>query len=203
MSQPVTISLDSVSTEEESKNVKEKHLFLTQLKGFVMRQLLPIGTLFSIIFGILIPQPAMYVSERIPIVQICVMVLFFFIGLRLRFHEAKSAISSYKEVLVAFILILFAYPALGTTFLNQIKLFGPLVGNQGENNLKNESTNDSMTDSESDFGPEEFRLGLQLYIMCPSAIATTLIMVSLNKHCSLYTVHVLSSIQFTITRCEF
>ena len=83
--------------KEENEHVEENETFVNKLGKFVMSQSLPIGTMFSIILGIFVPRPAVYLSERIPIVQVCIMVLFFCIGLRLRFQEAKSAVKCYKE----------------------------------------------------------------------------------------------------------
>jgi hypothetical protein len=178
MTPPEIINLDVEVAKEENEHVEENETFVNKLGKFVMSQSLPIGTMFSIILGIFVPRPAVYLSERIPIVQVCIMALFFCIGLRLRFQEAKSAVKCYKEILVGLILVLFVCPVIGTNILNQIQQFGPLIGRAGEQSLKNDS-NSSIKDTHTSlFGPEEFRLALQLFIMCPSAVATSLIVVS-------------------------
>ena len=145
------------------------------LKNFLLRNFLPIGTVISIIFGIFLPQPAVYLSKKIPVIKISIIALFFTIGLRVRFVEAKSAAKSYKEVVVGLLLVLFVAPAISINVLGQIPYFGPFVGNV--EGLKNSSINNSFEEMPI-LGPEEFRLGMQIYYMCPSAPATSLIMVS-------------------------
>jgi predicted Na+-dependent transporter len=159
--------------KEADENVEEQASILTQLKNFCMKNFLPMGILFGVIIGILLPQPAVYVSKRIPVTKICIIVLFFTVGLRLRLVEAKSAVKAYKDVLVGVVLVLFVGPIVGTNVLNQVPYFGSLIGEQA---LKNSSNN--ITAETSVLGPEEFRLGLQIYSMCPSAPASSLVLVS-------------------------
>ena len=146
---------------------------LTRLKNFCMRNYLPIETIFSIIIGIFLPQPAVYLSQRIPVAKICIIVLFFTIGLRLRFVEAKPAVKFYKEVVVGLLLVLFVGPIFATNVLNQVPYFGSLIGD--EQNSRNSS---NSSEEMAILGPEEFRLALQIYCMCPTAPATSLILVS-------------------------
>ncbi len=159
--------------KEADENVEEQASILTQLKNFCMKNFLPMGILFGVIIGIFLPQPAVYVSKRIPVTKICIIVLFFTVGLRLRLVEAKSAVKAYKDVLVGVVLVLFVGPIVGTNVLNQVPYFGSLIGEQA---LKNSSNN--ITAETSVLGPEEFRLGLQIYSMCPSAPASSLVLVS-------------------------
>lgn len=180
---------DVVIPVEEGKEVSEisdKLSILTRLKNFFLRNFLPIGTVIAVIFGIFLPQPAVYLSQRIPVVKTSIVALFFTIGLRVRLVEAKSAIKSYKEVMFGLLLAQFVAPSVSINVLNQIPYFGSFIGDgQG---LKN-SSNNSSSEEMPIFGPEEFRLGLQIYYMCPSAPATSLIMVSLKVK-----VHELSNI---------
>ena len=150
--------------KEADENVEEHASILTRLKNFCMKNFLPMGILFAVIIGIFLPQPAVYVSKRIPVTKICIIVLFFTVGLRLRLVEAKSAVKAYKDVLVGVVLVLFVGPIVGTNVLNQVPYFGSLIDEQA---LKNSSNN--ITAETSVLGPEEFRLGLQIYSMCPSA----------------------------------
>ena len=159
--------------KEADENVEEQASILTRLKNFYMKNFLPMGILFGVIIGILLPQPAVYVSKRIPVTKICIIVVFFTVGLRLRLVEAKSAVKAYKDVLVGVVLVLFVGPIVGTNVLNQVPYFGSLIGEQA---LKNSSNN--ITAETSVLGPEEFRLGLQIYSMCPSAPASSLVLVS-------------------------
>ena len=164
----------NVEQAKEACEESEKPSFLAKLKNFCMRQFMPIGIIISIIVGIFLPQPAVYLSERIPVVKICIIVLFFTIGLRLRLVEAKSAVKSYKEVIVGLLLVLFIGPIISTNVLNQVPNFGSFIGDYENNN-----TNGS-TDEMEILGPEEFRLAIQIYCMCPSAPAASLILVSTN-----------------------
>lgn len=168
---------DVVIPVEEGKEadvISGKQSTFRTLKNFLLRNFLPIGTVICIIFGIFLPQPAVYLSKRIPVIKISVIALFFTVGLRVRFVEAKSAAKSYKEVVVGLLLVLFVAPAVSINVLGQMPYFGPFVGNV--EGLKN-SSNNSFEEMPI-LGPEEFRLGMQIYYMCPSAPATSLIMVS-------------------------
>ncbi|CAB4017665.1 Hypothetical predicted protein [Paramuricea clavata] len=152
----------------------EKPSISTRFKNFCLRNMLSIGTIFSVIIGIFLPQPAVYLSQRMPVANICIIVLFFTIGLRLRLVEAKSAVKFYKEVIVGLLLVLFVGPVFATNVLNQVPYFGSFIGD--EQNLRNSSKNSS--EEMAILGPEEFRLALQIYYMCPSAPATSLILVT-------------------------
>lgn len=168
-----------VTEKEESE---EKLSIFVRFRNFYMRNFLPNGIVLSIIVGMLLPQPAVFVSQRIPIVKICIIVLFFTIGLRLRFLEAKTAARSYKEIALGLFLIIFVGPVFSTCVLNHVPEFGSYVGNN--QNLKN---NSNYTSEENALlGPEEFRLALQIYLMSPNTPATSLIMVGkfLNYVCS-------------------
>ena len=168
---------DVVIPVEEGKEadvISGKQSTFRTLKNFLLRNFLPIGTVISVIIGIFLPQPAVYLSKKIPVIKISIIALSFSIGLRVRFVEAKSAAKSYKEVVVGLLLVLFVAPAVSINVLGQIPYFGPFVGNV--EGLKN-SSNNSFEEMPI-LGPEEFRLGMQIYYMCPSAPATSLIMVS-------------------------
>ena len=164
--------------KEADENVEEHASILTRLKNFYMKNFLQMGILFAVIIGIFLPQPAVYISKRIPVTKICIIVVFFTVGLRLRLVEAKSAVKAYKDVLVGVVLVLFVGPIVGTNVLNQVPYFGSLIDEQA---LKNSSNN--TTAETSVLGPEEFRLGLQIYSMCPSPPATSLILVSNLNMC--------------------
>jgi amino acid transporter len=125
------------------------------------------------IIGIFLPQPAVFLSERMPVVMICIIILFFTIGIRLRLVEAKSAVKSYKEIAVASFLILFVGPVIGATVLNTVPQFGSFL--HDSHNSKNSSNFSS--EEIPILGPQEFRLALQIYLMCPNAPAATLILV--------------------------
>lgn len=181
---PGMVTLEVDSAEKTNENAEETERTSAKIRSFIMRQFLPIGILFSIPVGIFFPQPAVCLKQRIPVVKICVIVVYFSIGLRLRFQEAKSAMKCYKEVLVGLIWILFVGPVSGNGVLNTIKQFGPLIGNFGDLVLRNASNSTEKTYANITvvempvLGPEEFRLALQIFCMCRPGMATSLIMVS-------------------------
>ena len=155
-----------VEERKEANEISTKLSILTRLKNFVLRNFLPIGTMISVIFGIFFPQPAVYLSQEIPSVKICSLFYHWFV-------EAKYAVKTCKEVMLGLLLVLFVAPSVSINVLNQITLFGSFVGDvQG---LKNSSNNPSKEILIC--GPGEFRLALQIYFICPSTPATSLIMV--------------------------
>ena len=173
MTSKTTVAVEVEPVEEAAKNVERLSVLLI-LKNFCLRNFLPIGIIFSVIIGIFLPQPAVFLSEKIPVVQICIIVLFFTIGIRLRLVEAKSAVKSYKEIAVGSFLILFVGPVIAATVLNTVPQFGTFI--HDSHNWKNSSNFSS--EEIPILGPEEFRLALQIYLMCPNAPAATLILVS-------------------------
>ena len=164
------------AVEEAAENVERCRVLIT-LKNFCLRNFLPIGIIFSVIIGIFLPQLAVFLSERMPVVQICIIVLFFTIGIRLRLVEAKTAVKSYKEIAVGSLLILFVGPVIAATVLNTVPQFGSFV--HDTHNWRNSSNFSS--EEIPILGPEEFRVGLQIYLMCPNAPAATLILVSVQQ----------------------
>ena len=173
MTSKTTVAVEVKPVEEAAKNV-ERLSVLIILKNFCLRNFLPIGIIFSVVIGIFLPQPAVFLSEKIPVVQICIIGLFFTIGVRLRLVEAKSAVKSYKEIAVGSLLILFLGPVIAATVLNTVPQFGTFIDDN--HNWKNSSNFSS--EEIPILGPEEFRLALQIYLMCPNAPAATLILVT-------------------------
>ena len=114
----------SVEQEKEADEISGKLSTSTRFRNFILRNFLPIGTMISVIFGLFLPQPAVYLSQEIPAVKICIIALFSTIGLRVRLAEAKSAVKSYKEVILGLLLVLFVAPSVSINVLNQIPYFG-------------------------------------------------------------------------------
>ena len=166
------VVVEVVQAEEADEDF-DKPSILTSFKNFCMRNYIAIGIILSIIIGIFLPQPAVYLSQRMPVAKICIIVLFLTIGVRIRLVEAKSAIKFYKEVIVGLVLVLLVGPIFATNVLNHVPNFGSLIGN--EQNWRNSS---NSSNEMAILGPEEFRLALQIYCMCPTATATSLILVS-------------------------
>ncbi|CAB4040487.1 Hypothetical predicted protein [Paramuricea clavata] len=128
------VVVEVVQAEEADEDFKKTSI-LTSFKNFCMRNYLAIGIILSIIIGIFLPQPAIYLSQRMPVAKICIIVLFLTIGVRIRLVEAKSAVKFYKEVVVGLLLVLFVGPIFATNVLNQVPNFGSLIGD--EQNLRN------------------------------------------------------------------
>ena len=165
MSNQDSVGVSMNENVEKEKSGEQKLSIFLRIKVLLLRHLLPLGIVLSVIFGIALPQPAVYLNEKIPLGTICVVCLFTTIGLRLRVSEAKSAIKSYKEIVIGLILILFLVPFSVVNSLNKIPYFSALIGQQ--TNFKNAS---NMSSYEMKIlGPEEFRIGLQIYFMLPSA----------------------------------
>ena len=168
------VVVEVVQANEAHEDFKKPSI-LTSFKNFCMRNYLAIGIILSIIIGIFLPQPAVYLSQRMPVAQNCIIVLFLTIGVRIRLVEAKSAVKFYtEEVIVGLFLVLFVGPVFATNVLNQVPYFGSLIGD--EQNLRNSSKNSS--EEMAILGPEEFRLALQIYFVCPTTPAISLILVS-------------------------
>ena len=187
MTQPDEII--SVEQEKEANEICGKLSTSTRFRNFFLRNFLPIGTMISVIFGLFLPQPAVYLSQEIPVVKICIIALFSTIGLRVRLSEAKSAVKSYKEVILGLLLVLFVAPSVSINMLNQIPYFGLFIGDNHGLGISSNNSSQIMPI----FGPGEFRLALQIYYMCPSAPAAALIMVGkytiihhmCNRYCRL------------------
>jgi hypothetical protein len=62
------------------------------IAAFLSEHFLPIGTLFIILLGILFPAPAVYLNGKLPVVQMCIVTLFFVIGTKFRLTEIQSAL---------------------------------------------------------------------------------------------------------------
>jgi hypothetical protein len=164
-----------VQVEEADENSEQHTSIWTRLKNFYTRNFLQIGTIFSVFIGIFLPQPAVYLGQKIPVTKTCIILLYFTVGLRLRLAEAKSAVKLYKEIVVALFLVLFVGPGFASNVITQVPYFGYAIVD--EKYSKN-STNITITEIPI-LGPEEFRIALQIYLMCPSAPITSLMLVSI------------------------
>jgi hypothetical protein len=145
------------------------------IAAFVSKHFLPIGTLFIIPLGILFPAPAVYLHGKLPVVQMCIVILFFVIGTKFRLTEIQSALRCYKETALGIIVVLLLTPVVGTKLLMLPKFREvPRSGLDTENG----TLNSSWTIELPDFGPEEFRIGLQIFCVSPCASAFPTVVVS-------------------------
>ena len=145
------------------------------ITGFFSKHFLPIGTLFVIPFGIIFPAPAVYLNKKLPVVQMCIVTLFFVIGTKFRLTEIKSALRCYKETALGLFFILLLTPIVGTKLLML-----PRFCDVHRSGLLSENVtlNNSWSIELPDFGPEEFRTGLQIFCVSPCASAFPTVVVS-------------------------
>ena len=144
--------------------------------AFLSKHFLPIGTLLIIPLGIILPSPAVYLQSKLPVIKMCIVTLFFVIGMKCRLPEMKSALHSYKEIVLGLIVVLFLTPMVGTKLMmlpkfQEISLLDLRSGNTKFNN--------SWSIELPYFGPEEFRIGLQIFCVSPCASAFPIVVVSL------------------------
>ena len=143
--------------------------------AFFSTHFLPIGTLFVIIFGIIFPAPAVYMNEKLPVVQMCIVTLFFVVGTKFSLTEIKSALRCYKETALGLIVILLLTPIVGTKLLMLPRFCDVHRSGLHSGNV---TMNKSRSIELPDFGPEEFRIGLQILCISPCASAFPTVVVS-------------------------
>ncbi|XP_028416099.1 uncharacterized protein LOC114539686 [Dendronephthya gigantea] len=104
----------------------------------------------------------------------CIVTLFFVIGAKFRLTEIRSALRCFKETLLGIIVVLFVTPVVGTKLLTL-----PSFRDFAQSGLKaNETLNNSWSIQLPDLGPEEFRIGLQIFCVSPCASAFPTVVVT-------------------------
>ena len=146
----------------------------------ISRHFLPLGTIFVVLFDIFVPQPAVYLGQKLPLIKILIVAIFLMFGLGFRLAEVKSAIRSYKEMAFGFAFVLFVTPLIGTNILKLVPQFGKLIGadDDVQGNLTETNSGNFSIRQLPIFGPEEFRIGLQIFCICPCSTAFCTLMVS-------------------------
>lgn len=147
------------------------------LTAFLSKHFLPIGTLFIIPLGILFPTPGVYLHGKLPIVQICIVTIFFVIGTKFRIKEIRSAVRCYKEIALGLIVVLLITPFIGTKLLLLPKFREVAKSGLYKNGTLNNSWSIDQSIQLPYFGPEEFRIGLQIFCTspCSSAFPTVVV----------------------------
>ena len=143
--------------------------------AFLFKHFLPIGTLFIIPLGIILPGPAVYLQRKLPVIKMCIVTLFFVIGMKCRLPEMKSALHSYKEIVLGLIVVLLLSPILGTKLMMLPKFQQVSLSDYNSENTK---FNNSWSIELPYLGPEEFRIGLQIFCVSPCASAFPTVVVS-------------------------
>lgn len=157
------------------KEASKKRDWFEVIGNFVSRHILALGAILIIPFGIFLPQPAVYLNKQVPLTRICIVMLFLVFGVKSRLSEMKSAVRCYKEMALALIVIILATPLLGTNLL-KLPEFGKVLGSGHEHHNITGNHSDSL--SLPIFGPEEFRIGLQIFCLSPCASAFPTLVVS-------------------------
>ena len=173
--------IDIKEREEKSdRNETEKKNVLNSIGNIISRHFFPLGTVFVILFGIFIPQPTVYLGKKLPLIKILIVAIFLMFGLRFRLAEVKSAIRSFKEMAFGFLFVLFVTPLIGTNILKLVPQFGELIGadHDVQGNFTETNSGNSSIRQLPIFGPEEFRIGLQIFCICPCSSAFSTLMVS-------------------------
>ena len=150
--------------------------------AFISKHFLPIGTLLIIPLGIIFPSPAVYLQGKLPVVKICIVTLFFVIGMKFRLTEIHSALRCYKETALGLIVVLFVTPVVGTKLM-MLPNFQKVQWS--DLHAENITSNNSWSIELPDFGPEEFRIGLQIFCVSPCASAFPTVVVSLILECKM------------------
>ena len=143
--------------------------------AFISKHFLPIGTILIIFLGILVPAPAVFINRKLPVVEMCIITLFFVIGTKFRSTEIKSALHCYKEIALGIFVVLFLTPDIGTKLL-MLPKFQKIP--RSSLHAANITSNNSWSIELPDFGPEEFRIGLQIFCVSPCASAFPTVVVS-------------------------
>ena len=183
---PTDHGMSSCETDIKERNersdinseTEQKTNTLKTIGNVVSRHFFPLGSVFVILLGIFVPQPAMHLGKNLPLIKICIVAIFIMFVLRFRFADVKSAIRSYREM--AFGFVLFVTPLIGTNILKIVPQFGKLLGadDDVQGNLTEINSVNFSARQQAIFGPEEFRIGLQLFCISPCSSSFSTIMVS-------------------------
>lgn len=184
-----SIALTSDHEEEEEEEVSvtlPKLPLYKRVLDFLYRNYLPLGLIFLVFFGILVPAPGVFLSKY-PTHYICIVGLFLHSGIKLRTGEIKDAFRAYKALLLQIIIIMFLTPLIGVK-LTELLPFGGRVGkefsNEQNGTMNSNSTQEKMNHSHveatvhSVLGPEAFRTGIQMYFIVPCTISAGVVLVS-------------------------
>ncbi|MES1908288.1 MAG: hypothetical protein MHM6MM_001248 [Cercozoa sp. M6MM] len=86
-------------------------------KSFIWTHHLPLGLVFAVLFGAVCPWPGEWVSDNTPAVTICIILIFFLQGAKLRTSEIKTALRSRITIVLGIVMILFVTPWMAPVML--------------------------------------------------------------------------------------
>ena len=194
----VTMSqgVESEVSQEKSSDQTRPPLW-RRAKAALFKHFLPVCLIFSLVFGIAVPQPGVFFS-KLPTQYVCVVGLFLHSGLKLKTGEVKDALKSFKALLWGIVCILFITPIIGGQLTglmpyqqnveeDSAKENGVYVnGNHSSNNVTPSPTEDHHLEGSSILGPVLFQIGIQIYFIVPCTISAGVILVSLLFYINLF-----------------
>ena len=172
---------------EETKPPRYKRVL-----SFLFKNYLPLSLMFLVLLGMFVPQPGTFFSKG-PTHYICIVGLFFHSGIKLKTGEVKEALKSLKALLFGIVSILFITTTIGVALTGLLPFDEEEYSNVAihANGLVNTTSNFNgssvlnTTKSPTQhatkkgiFGPQAFRIALQLYFIVPCTIAAGVVMVS-------------------------
>lgn len=182
-------SLKKVVRDSSTESVKRTSL-LKRVQFAVFKNFLSICLVSFVTFGIFVPKPGVFLSE-LPTHYICIVLIFFHSGLKLKTGELKDALKSFKGLVWGVVSILFVTPIIGgkvTGLLPYVSKALPTgngfttISNYSTNNVTQSvpSSNGNDISSDSVLGPALFQTAMQIYFIAPCTISAGVILVSLN-----------------------
>lgn len=153
----------------------------------VFKNFLSICLLSFVTFGIFVPKPGVFFSE-LPTHYICIVLIFFHSGLKLKTGELKDALRSFKALLWGIVCILFVTPVLGgkiTGLLPYVSVALPTENgfatstNHSMNNVTQSTPATIVNNLRYDkvLGPALFQTSMQIYFIAPCTISAGVILV--------------------------
>ena len=172
--------------DSSEKDEKTKKTLRKQVLSFLFKNYLPLSLVFLVLFGIFVPQPGLFLSKG-PTHFICIVCLFFHSGIKLKTGEVKEAFKSIKALCFGIVSILFITTTIGVSLTSLLPFdveAGEVVLHFNGNASSAKFNTTSRPEPErtrSIFGPQAFKIGLQIYFIVPCTIAAGVVMVSLKK----------------------
>ncbi|EDO43375.1 predicted protein, partial [Nematostella vectensis] len=173
-------------TNNSQPDVPNRPTRFQRIRQLALKNFLPLGLVFLVGFGILLPAPGVFLSE-FPTHYICIVGIFLHSGLKLRTGEIRDTIRAYKALIYQILVIMLLTPIIGVK-LTELLPFGreALLSsrssstNDGINRTSKMGMNESGRTSQENavLGPAEFKTGIELYLIVPCTISAGVVLVS-------------------------
>lgn len=155
---------------------------LPKVGKFCVKNHLPIGLVLVIILGSLWPKPGVYLGKA-KMQYVCVVIIFFCSGLKLKTDDIKEALKSVKAVVWGFFSILFLTVVIGIEMTKAISgQFDdpvPAMDFANETRITCGSAGNE-TFQNKPFGPQDFNVGAQVFFAMPCTISSGIVLVRLH-----------------------